>query len=93
MSWETHRGTTIVATTVRYIAFELAKKNRVLFVNPPLPRSLQLFKRGSQEAIKFRKILNGKEDDLQPVKDNLWVLYPKTVKESINWISNPILND
>jgi len=78
---------------VKYIAFELAKHNRVLFVNPPLPRSVQLLKRDSPETRKYREIFSGKVTDLQPVNENLWVLYPKTVQESINWISNPGIND
>jgi len=93
MQWETYKGNSLVATTVRFIAFELSKSNRVIFVNPPLPRSLQLFKRNAPEARKFRSISSGQENDLQQINENLWVLYPRTVLESINRISNPGLYD
>ena len=82
-SWDLH-----IATTIKYTALEFSKKNRVLFVNPPLQRSLQLLHRDLPEVRKALKVLKKEEDDLVRYNDNLWVLYPRTVLESINWIKN-----
>ncbi len=82
-SWDLH-----IATTIKYTALEFSKKNRVLFVNPPLQRSFQLLRRNLPEVKKALKVLKKKEEDLVPYNENLWILYPRTILESINWIRN-----
>ncbi len=77
-----------IATTIKYTAIEISKTNRVLFVNPALQRSFQIFKRQLPETRKYLRVFKGEEPDLEKFNDNLWVLYPKTVMESINWIKN-----
>jgi hypothetical protein len=80
-----------IASTCKYTAIEMARHNRVLYVNPPLQRS-SLMREKDDPAIQKRiKILKGQEDDLVQEMDNLWVLYPKTVVESINWIKSPAI--
>lgn len=70
------------------LAHEIAKNNRVLYVNYPLDR-LTKFKSKNDPLIKKRiDILNGKDDDLQQISENLWCLYPRTVLESINQIGS-----
>ncbi len=86
--WDTY-----VATVLKYITMELCKKNRVLFLDTPLQRSFQLFKRDAPETKKYKRVFSGQDTDLLQVNENLWVLYPKTVLESINWISNPAIFD
>jgi len=75
-----------IGSTCKYTATEIAKKNRVLFVNPPIVRSSLLKNKTSPQVLKRKNILKGKEPDLVQISDRLWVLYPKTIIESINWI-------
>ncbi|MCK9204097.1 MAG: glycosyltransferase [Bacteroidales bacterium] len=77
-----------IGSTCKYTAIEISKKNRVLFVNPPLIRSSIIKYKNSSHVQKRLKILKGLEPDLIQVSPTLWVLYPKTVMESINWIPN-----
>ncbi len=84
---------TFVATVLKYITLELCKTNRVIFLDTPLQRSFQLFRRDAPETRKYRKVFSGEDTDLLQINENLWVLYPRTVLESINWISNPGLFD
>jgi glycosyltransferase involved in cell wall biosynthesis len=76
------------STITRNTAIEMAKNNRVLFVNPPLKRSFALFKRNLPFVKKRLRIIAGKDDDLVQENDNLWLLYPKMISESINWIKS-----
>ncbi len=82
-----------IASTCKYTAIEMSKNNRVLFVNPPLQRSLVFRKRNIPEVRKRLSIIKGYEPDLYHEKDNLWVLYPRTIVESINWIKSKKLFD
>jgi len=76
------------STITRNTAVEMAKNNRVLYVNPPLQRRNALFNKDLPFVKKRLRILSGKEDDLVQENENLWVFYPKMIAESINWISN-----
>ncbi len=82
-----------VATTLKYAAYEIAKNNRVLFVNPPLSRFTRFKERNLLEVKKRLKIINKKEPEIEQINKNLWVLTPPTIIESINWIHNPNLFD
>jgi len=78
-----------IAFTNKYTVLEMAKNNRVLFVNPPLQRSAVIKGKNRPEVQKRLKILKGEEPDLVQYNENLWILYPRTVAESINWIKSP----
>lgn len=68
------------------IANEFAKNNRVLYVNYPIDR-LTSIRAGSDPLIQKRKeILQGKQEDLVRVNDNMWNLNPKTILESVSKI-------
>jgi len=82
-----------IGSTCKYTATEISKKNRVLFVNPPLIRSSIIKNRNSLMVAKRLRINKGVEPDLVQVSPTLWVLYPKTVIESINWINSPAIFD
>ena len=88
-SWIAFFGTTVS----KYITLELCKTNRVIFLDTPLPRNYQLFKRDAAETKKYSKIFSGQEPELEQINENLWIMHPKTVLESINWISNPGIHD
>ena len=73
------------------VALEFARNNRVLFINSPVDRAT-LLRKGNDPHVKERmEILKGKSDDLIRISDNLWILYPRTILESIsripwNWL-------
>ena len=66
------------------IAQEFAKNNRVLYVNYPLNRLVALRQKNNASIQKRIRVLKGKEDDLQQVSSNIWVLTPKCMQESIS---------
>ncbi len=80
-----------IASTCKYTALEMAKNNRVIYVNPPLQRSSVLTQKSKPEVQKRLRILKGKEADLVQEGENMWVLYPRTIVESINWIKSPAI--
>ncbi len=82
-----------IAFTLKYTAIEMSVKNRVLFVNPPLQRSSQLKEKNKPEVQKRLDIIKGKEPDIVQVNENMWVFTPRTIIESINWISSPAIFD
>jgi len=82
-----------IAFTLKYTAIEMSKKNRVLFLNPPLHRG-DLIKNPNHPRVVNRKaVLKGDEPDMFQYNDNLWVFTPKTIIESINWIPVPFIHD
>ena len=75
-----------IGSNCKNIALEFSKNNRVLYVNPPMVRSV-MEKQKHKETIQKRiRIKNGEEDSLVEISSNLWNLYPETLIESINWI-------
>ncbi len=82
-----------IASTIKYTATEISRNNRVIFVNPPLQRSLALMHKNMPEVQKRLKVLKGEEPDLVQENENLWVLTPKTIVESINWINSKTIFD
>ncbi len=78
-----------IASTCKYTAIEMSKHNRVLFVNPPLQRSFAIKHKDKPEVSKRLKIIKGEQLDLVQEGENMWVLYPRTIVESINWIKSP----
>lgn len=86
--WDTEIG-----SNCKNIALEFSKHNRVLYVNSPLDR-ITLIRKKHDLAIRKRiDILRGKSDNLEQVQDNLWVYYPDSIIESINWIKIYFLFD
>lgn len=79
--WDTTLG-----SNCKDIAREISKRNRVLYVNTPLDRYTSIYKRNNPR-VKYRiRVVGGKEDGLVQVTENLWVLYPDCIVESVNWI-------
>jgi glycosyltransferase involved in cell wall biosynthesis len=73
------------------IAHEIAKNNRVLYVNYPLDRLTAYRERHDPLIQKRKRVLKGEEPDLIQINDNMWNLYPRTMLESIsqlpiNWL-------
>lgn len=82
-----------IGSTCKYTAIEFSKKNRILFVNYPLNRKAALFDNKNPMTQKRLRIIKGKEPDLYKFNDDLYVLYPRTVIESINWINSTKIFD
>ncbi|MEO6315105.1 MAG: glycosyltransferase [Chitinophagaceae bacterium] len=80
-SWDTEIG-----SNFKDMAIELAKKNRVLFINRALDRS-SLYKHKNDAITKTRlaSIKNGTAE-LEQVATNIWVQNPRVIVESINGI-------
>ncbi|WMJ75163.1 glycosyltransferase [Cytophagaceae bacterium ABcell3] len=69
------------------IAEEIAKHNRVLYINRPVDRASLITRRNNPSMQKRIAINKGEKEDLVQVSENLWNLYPKTVMESVNWLN------
>lgn len=75
-----------IGSNCKNIAKEIAKNNRVLYVNKPLERSMQ-FKKDLNVSDRNRlRTIKTKQNILEKVDDNIWVLNPPVYYESINWL-------
>lgn len=75
-----------IGSNCKNIATEMAKNNRVLYVNPPLDRATLKREKNTAKVKKRILVKNGQEPPLVKLSKNLWNLYPKTLIESINWL-------
>lgn len=75
-----------IGSNCKNIALEFSKNNRVLYINPPMVRSVMQNQKHEATIQKRIRIKNGEEDNLVEISPNLWNLYPKNVVESINWV-------
>jgi glycosyltransferase involved in cell wall biosynthesis len=66
------------------IAHEIARHNRVLYVNYPLDRLTKIREKDDPLIQKRVRVNKGLEPDLIQVSENMWNLYPKTTLESIS---------
>jgi glycosyltransferase involved in cell wall biosynthesis len=66
------------------IAYEIARHNRVLYVNYPLDRLTKIREKNDPLIQKRIRINEGIEQDLIQFSENMWNLYPKTTLESIS---------
>lgn len=86
-SWDSQIGSNCIN-----IALEFSKQNRVLYVNRALDR-VSLLKHRSDPKIKNRlKTLRGETKDIENIHSNLWVLNPKVILESVNWMPEPFFS-
>ncbi len=86
--WDTEIG-----SNFKDIALELSKFNRILYVNRALDRISLLRNRNSpQVKARLASIKDG-IDELVEILPSLWVLNPRTILESINWIPLPTVHD
>lgn len=77
------------------IAEEIAKNNRVIYVNPPIDRITQMRKNEDEKYILDRKaaIVSGQRKALHKEIDNLWSFTPLKTIESINMLPDGALYD
>ena len=84
--WDTEIG-----SNCKNIALEMSKHNRVLYVNSPLDRISKIRNRKDTKVQKRIRIIDGQENGLVVLKNNLWNLYPDVLIESINWMSSQLM--
>lgn len=86
--WDTEIG-----SNFKDMALELAKRNRVLFVNRALDRRSRLRDKNDPKVFaRLASIQNG-EGELTEVSKNIWVHNPRTIVESINWVPVATVHD
>jgi len=77
----------------RSTSLEISRNNRVLFVNVPLYRSNWLRGRNNPEFQKRFDVLSNKAPEIEKISESIWLMNPRIVLESINWINSPCLFD
>lgn len=82
-----------IGSNCKNIAQEMAKYNRVLYVNPPLDRNTEKKEKDKEKIQKRIRIRKGLEDGLFQIDKNLWNLYPKHRVESINMLPDGFVYD
>lgn len=85
-SWEIEIG-----SNCKNLALEFSKKNRVIYVNPPMDRITKLKNRKASGSGNKKSITKGIL--LEQKLPNLWVLTPQKTIESINKIPSAFLFD
>jgi len=73
-------------STSTCLAKELSKTHNVLYVNPPIDRKTLLSKSKDRYTQAHIDSIKSKKKKLTPLGDNLWMLQPSRIIESINWI-------
>ena len=73
------------------MAYEIAKHNRVLYVNRPLDRLTAWKKPDDQKTIARKNSIKKNINVLEEVGPNLWVFNPQTILESINWLPDGVI--
>ncbi|MGX5690775.1 glycosyltransferase [Arcticibacter tournemirensis] len=73
-------------STSTSLAKELSKNHRVLYVNPPIDRKTLLLKRKDKFIRERIDAIKRKEKALIQETENLWILNPVNIIESINWL-------
>lgn len=75
-----------IASSAKNLAKEFAKSNRVLYVNMPLDVNTVL-KGMTEPSVQARlRVLLGRQESLVNAEPNLWVLTPRVLGLSINWL-------
>lgn len=77
-----------IGSNCKNIAIEFSKNNRVLYVNSALDRITKIKHKADPKVKKRVEVINGKQDGLVEIKENLWNYFPDKLIESINWIKN-----
>lgn len=77
---------TAIGSNCKDLAVEFSKHHRVLYVNAPLDRRTAYQHRNQEDVKKRKQIIAGNRAPLEKITENLWVLYPDVMVESINFI-------
>jgi len=82
-----------IGRNCKNIAEAFSQNNRVLYVNTPLDRKSRFTERNSPKTKKRLAVLQGKLNPIEQINPGLWVLNPKTILESINFLPDGRLFD
>ena len=82
-----------IGSNCKNIAEELAKYNRVLYVNSPLDRITMFRERRSERIRKRINIVKRGKPEIVEISPNLWNVFPAAIIESINWIGSSRMFD
>ena len=75
-----------LGSNCKNIALELAKHNRVLYVNIPITRKTFYSSDKTAGVQHHCTIIREKQNTIEQIDTNLWQFYPTTLIESINWL-------
>lgn len=80
-----------IGSNCKNIALELSKHNRVIYVNRPLDRISWL--KGKKDPISQNRIavLKKEKEPLEQINENLQVLTPTVIMESVQWLNSKSL--
>jgi len=82
-----------IGSNCKNLAAEFSKHNRVLYVNGPLDRLTLIKKRNTPSVKHRREIISGQTPAIEKINNNLWVLNPRVVIESISRLKSNLLFD
>ncbi len=82
-----------IGSNCKNIASEMAKNNRVLYINQPLDRKSRFAERGTGKVKHRLAVLKGKAPELEQISNSMWDLNPKTMLESSNILPDGPLFD
>lgn len=75
-----------IGSNCKNIASEMAKTNRVLYVNQPLDRKSRHAEKDTDKVKKREEVLKGHRSPVEKIGDQMWVLNPRTLLESANFL-------
>lgn len=75
-----------IGSNFKNMAIEMARHNRVLYVNRPLDRFTAWRERKDQKTIARQKSIRKRIGVLELLTHNLWIHNPTVMLESINWL-------
>lgn len=78
-------------STSTSLAKELAKEHKVLYVNPPVDRRTLLSANKDEYTQRHIQDIQAGKNPLSRITDNLSVLNPDKITESVNWIPSTFL--
>jgi teichuronic acid biosynthesis glycosyltransferase TuaH len=82
---------TDIGSNCKNIALELAKENKVLYINMPLDRRTILEWKHDPNIQFHLDIAKNNKENLFQIQPNLWNYYPTEILESIRWIPSTFL--
>lgn len=80
-----------IGSNCKNIALELSKHNRVLYVNRPLDRISWLKRKKDLISQNRMDVLKKKKAPLEQINENLQVLTPTVIMESVQWLNSKSL--
>lgn len=80
-----------IGSNCKNIAMEIAKNNRVLYVNRPLDRISNLKASKDIQTMNRKESLKHDEHIINEISSNLWVFNPRIIVESINFLPSGLV--